>query len=388
MGGSQPLAGLRVLDFSRLLPGPYASLVLADLGADVIKIEGPDGGDYLRDLPPLTGPVSHAFNALNTGKRSLAVDLKAPAGVALVAALASRADVVLESFRPGVMDRLGLGYAALSAVNPGLIFCALSGFGQDGVYADRPGHDLNYAALAGVLGLAGPAGGPPAVPPVQVADYGGALWSLVAILSALHARAHSGRGAFLDVSMADGALSFLTMAIAPLLGGGEPLAPRGADVLTGGQPCYNVYATADGGHFSVAPLEPKFWAAFCKAVGRPEWLGRQYGDAELARDLAALFGSAPRSHWERVLEPVGACCHPVLAPDELAAHPLHQARGNVIRDLAGGARLRTPVRPRDAAPPTAAPRLGQHSVELAREAGLDADAVARLVAEGVLLDGA
>ena len=163
-GAPLPLAGLRVVDFSRLLPGPYATLALADLGADVIKIEAPEGGDYLRWMPPLSGEVSHAFSALNSGKRSLAVDLKAPAGAALVAALAARADVVVESFRPGVMTRLGLGYDALSAVNPGLIYCALSGFGHDGPYAAEAGHDLNYASLAGVIGLGGPVDRPPALP--------------------------------------------------------------------------------------------------------------------------------------------------------------------------------------------------------------------------------
>lgn len=383
-----PLAGLRVIDFSRLLPGPYATLVLADLGADVIKIEAPEGGDYLRWMPPLTGKFSHAFSALNSGKRSLAVDLKAPAGAALVAALAARADVVVESFRPGVMERLGLGYDALSVVNPGLIYCALSGFGQDGPYAAEAGHDLNYASLAGVIGLGGPADRPPALPSVQVADYGGSLWSLVAILSALHARDRTGEGAFLDVSMTEGALGFLTASLAPLIGGAGAAPPRGADVLTGGQPCYDVYATADGRFFGVAPLEPKFWASFCEAIGKPDWLKRQYGDAALRKDLVALFATRTRDAWEEALAWAGACCQPVLAPDELADHPLHVARGNVLTDAAGHRRLRTPTRPRDAAPPGPAPLLGQHSRAIALELGYDEADVARLVADGVLMDGA
>lgn len=385
-GAPLPLAGLRVVDFSRLLPGPYATLVLADLGAEVVKVEATEGGDYLRWMPPLTGEVSHAFHALNSGKRSLAVDLKAPAGAALAAALVARADVVVESFRPGVMDRLGLGYDALSAANPGLVYCALSGFGQDGPYRDVPGHDLNYASLAGVIGLAGPADRPPAVPPVQIADYGGSLWALVAILSALHARKDTGRGAFLDVSMTDGALGFLTASLAPHIGGAAAPPPRGADVLTGGQPCYRVYATSDGGHFGVAPLEPKFWGAFCAAVGHPDWLKRQYGDPALEGELVALFASRTRAEWEETLAFAGACCQPVLRPDELASHPLHVARGNVIVDAGGHARLRTPVRPRDAAPPGRAPKLGQHSAEVARELGYSDDDIARMAADGVLLD--
>lgn len=387
-GAPLPLAGLRVVDFSRLLPGPYATLALADLGADVIKIEAPEGGDYLRWMPPLSGEVSHAFSALNSGKRSLAVDLKAPAGAALVAALAARADVVVESFRPGVMTRLGLGYDALSAVNPGLIYCALSGFGHDGPYAAEAGHDLNYASLAGVIGLGGPVDRPPALPPAQIADYGGSLWALVAVLSALHARHRSGEGAFLDVSMTEGALSFLTASLAPLIAGAGAAPQRGADLLTGGQPCYDVYATADGRYFGIAPLEPKFWASFCKAIGRPEWLKRQYGDAALRGDLEALFASRTRDAWEHALAWAGACCQPVLVPDELAEHPLHVARGNVLTDAAGHRRLRTPARPRAAAPPGPAPRLGEHSRAIALELGFDDADVARLVAAGVLLDGA
>ncbi len=388
MGATLPLEGLRVLDFSRLLPGPYASLVMADLGADVVKIEAPQGGDYLRFLPPLTGEVSYAFHALNSGKRSLAVDLKHPEGQAVVAALAAEADVVLESFRPGVMDRLGLGYEALRAVNPGVVFCAISGFGQDGPYRDRPGHDLNYAALAGALGLAGPADRPPALPSVQVADMGGAMWSLVGILAALNARDRTGEGAFVDVSMTDGVTGLLTMALAPLLGGGAPAPPRGTDTLTGGQPCYGVYETRDGGHFSVAPLEPKFWQAFCAAVDKPEWLDRQYGDPALEADLAALFATRDRDAWAALLEGAGACCHPVLRPQELADHPLHVARGNVIRDAAGMARVRVPIRPRAAAPPGAAPALGEHSRDILAGLGRSEAEIDALIAAGAVVDGA
>jgi len=384
VSASLPLEGLRVLDFTRLLPGPYATLVLADLGADVIKVEAPQGGDYLRWMPPLTGKASYAFHALNAGKRSLAVDLKRPAGVALVAALAGRADVVIESFRPGVMDRLGLGYGALSEANPGLVYCALTGFGQDGPYREEPGHDLNYAALAGVIGLSGPTDGPPQVPPVQIADYGGGLWSLIGVLAALEQRHRTGRGQLVDVSMTDGALGFLTAALAPHIGGGAPAPARGADVLTGGQACYGVYETRDGGFMSVAPLEPKFWAAFCQAVGRPEWLRRQF-DGRLRDEVAALFKERMRAEWEDVFRDTGACCHPVLAPEEVPGHPLHAARGNVIADEAGRLRLKTPIRPRDAPAPGSAPALGADSRAIARELGYDEDAIDALVASGVLL---
>lgn len=389
--GPRPLAlaGLKVVDFSRLLPGPYASLVLADLGAAVTKIETPRGGDYLRWMPPLAGEFSYAFNALNTGKRSLAVDLKRAEGVEIVRRLCSDADVVLESFRPGVMERLGLGYDALEAINPGLIYCAISGYGQDGPYKHRAGHDLNYQALGGVTGLAGPVGGPPMLTPVQIADIGGgSMWALVGILAALHARAATGKGRFVDVSMSEGALAFLQMGAAAHLAGAGPAPPRGDDTLTGGQPCYGVYETSDGGFMTVAALEPKFWQAFCGAVDRPDLLNKQYGSGDGARrtrsEITALFASRTRAEWEAVFAPVDACVEPVLRVDELASHPLHVERRNVIEDAAGIPRLRTPIRPRDADAPAVAPGLGGDTRELLEELGYETSAIEALLAAGVV----
>ncbi len=384
-----PLIGLRVVDLSRLLPGPYASLALADLGADVVKVEAPKGGDYLRWLPPVRQGQSAYFSALNTGKRSLAVDLKRPQGVAVVRRLAARADVLIESFRPGVMDRLGLGYETLASDNPRLVYCAITGYGQRGPYRERSGHDLNYEALSGILGLSGPAGAPPTVPPVQVADLaGGALWGLAGILAALFARGRTGRGRFLDISMTDGALSTLQMALAAHLSADAPPPVRGGELLTGGQACYGVYETADGGHMALAAIEPKFWAAFCDAVERPDLLPRHTGNprqvAETRALLAALFKTRTRAEWERVFEPVDACCEPVLRPDELASHPLHWARANFMADAAGMPRLRTPLRPREAAPPEPSPGLGEHTAEILRELGYDAEDAEELRRAGVV----
>lgn len=379
-----PLSGLRVLDLSRLLPGPYATLVLADLGADVLKVEAPEGGDYLRWMPPLTGAVSWAFFALNAGKRSLALDLKHPEGAALLKALAAEADVLVESFRPGVMDRLGLGYDALSALNPRLVYCAISGYGQTGPYREHAGHDLDYMALGGAMGLAGPADRAPQVLPVQVADIGGSLWALTAILAALHARHATGRGRFLDVSMTDGVTGFLTAALAPHLGGGAPPPKRGNDVLTGGQASYQVYATQDGRFLAAAPLEPKFWLAFCQKMGRPDWAKRQF-DPKLQAEVADAFLTRTRAEWEAHFAGSEACVEPVLAPDELAAHPLHQARGLVL-DTPSGRRMRTPVRHAEAPMPGPAPLLGEHSREAAAQAGLAPDTIERLFAAKVLAE--
>jgi len=379
---TQPLAGLRVLDLSRLLPGPYATLVLADLGADVIKIEAPEGGDYLRWMPPLTGKVSWAFFALNAGKRSVAIDLKKPEGVAALRTLAKQADVLVESFRPGVMDRLGLGYATLAADNPRLVYCALTGFGQTGPYRDVAGHDLNYMALAGALGLGGPVDRPPQVLPVQVADISGSLWALVAILAALQARNMNGQGRFLDVSMTDGVTGFLTAALAPHVGSGAAPPVRGADVLTGGQASYNVYATSDGGFLSVAPLEPKFWLTFCQCVGRTEWLKRQF-DPSLKAEVAALLATRTRAEWEAIFAGTDACVEPVLSSAEIAKHPLHVARGMLI-ESEGLTRLRTPTRHPDAPPAGKAPALGEHTRAVLSEAGLSDEQIAQLVAAGVI----
>ena len=385
-----PLTGVRVVDFSRLLPGPYASLVLADLGADVIKVEPSRGGDYLRWLPPLAGKKSFAFAALNGGKRSLAVDLKHAGGAEVARRLVDAADVLIESFRPGVMDRLGLGFEQVRITNPGLVYCAISGYGQTGPYRDRAGHDLNYCALAGVVGLAGPAAGAPALAPVQLADIGGgALWSLVGVLAALHLRRDTGEGAFIDISMTEGALSFLQMPLAAHLGGGAPAPARGQDTLTGGQACYAIYETADARYMSVAALEPKFWQALCAAIERPDLLGKAFGDpaaAERTRaELAAVFRRRTQAEWVETFAAVDACVEPVLAPAEVATHPLHRARANVIDDQEGMGRLRTPLRPADAPAPGAAPELGAHSQAILAELGFDSSRIEALLSSGAVV---
>lgn len=363
--------------------------MLADLGADVIKVETPKGGDYLRWLPPLAGKHSYAFASLNGGKRSLAVDMKRPEGREVVAALCARADVVIESFRPGVMQRLGLGWETLSASNPALVYCAISGYGQDGPYRERAGHDLNYSALAGVMGLAGPADATPALSPVQIADIGGgSMWALVGILTALYSRRETGQGRFLDISMTDGAQAFLHGALAAHVGGGAVPPARGGDTLTGGYGFYSVYETKDGGFFTVAALEPKFWQRFCDAIGLPELAKRQFGSPKLLeetrQEVAAVFRTKTRDEWTAVFAEVDACCEPVLRPEELMDHPLHRARHAVVEDQTGMQRLRTPLRDPAAPPPGAAPGLGEHSRQILAELGRDAESVEALITTGVV----
>ncbi len=254
-----PLNGVRVLDLSRLIPGPFCTLILSDLGASVDKLEDPHVGDYLRVFPPMKRGLSGRFNALNRDKRSLCLDLKKPEGRDALLRLARHYDVVVESFRPGVLDKLGVGFAALARENPRLVMLSISGYGQDGPLRDRAGHDLNYIALGGVLGVAGPPDRPPPTPAVQLADIaGGALFGAVGILAALYERERTGRGQQVDVSMCEGALAFLIPELGSYDAAGTP-PRRGGELLIGGAACYGVYRTKDGRFLSVGALEPKFW---------------------------------------------------------------------------------------------------------------------------------
>jgi len=377
------LRGIRVLDLSRLLPGPYLTMVLADMGADVVKVEDPRIGDYMRGIPPGKHGVSGRFLAVNRGKRSLALDLKLPAGHAAFVRLAAKADVVVESFRPGVMDKLGLGYAALAAHNPNLVMCSISGYGQTGPYAHRAGHDLDYIALAGVLAMTGDAGGPPRMPGVQIADLaGGALWSATAILAALLGRERTGKGAHLDISMTEGALALLAAELGNFDCGARPT--RGTETLNGGLACYGVYRARDGRYLAVGALEPKFWMALNQAIGRvpnlAELIGGPDQQARTRAEVAAIFETRTADEWQRALAAHDCCVEIIHELEELPAHPLHVAR-EVFFELDGGElgpllQVRTPVgMPRG---PRPAPSLGEHSREVLADYGFSDAEIAAL----------
>jgi crotonobetainyl-CoA:carnitine CoA-transferase CaiB-like acyl-CoA transferase len=374
-----PLHAIRILDLSRLLPGPYATLILAELGAEVLKIEEPPQGDPLR-YRPIAGPSTHhtLFDLLNRGKKSITLNLKTEEGRAILLALTQRADVLLEGYRPGVMQRLGLAYATLTEVNPGLIYASLSGYGQTGPYRTRAGHDLNYIALGGLLGITGAPDDGPAIPGVPVADLTAALWAALGIMAALCERQRTGHGQYLDISMLDSVTSLLAVPLAAWLGTGR--APqRGQLPLSGQWACYNVYRTADNGYMTLAALEPHFWRAFCLAVGREDWLPRQ-NDADqagLSAEIAALFRTQPRAYWEKLFAAHDCACEPVLALDEVFAHPQAQARGL----LADGA-LPLPIGRR--ALHAHAPALGQHTAEILAELGYSAQDTQRLKEQGVV----
>jgi crotonobetainyl-CoA:carnitine CoA-transferase CaiB-like acyl-CoA transferase len=364
-----PLTGIRVLDLTRLLPGPYATLVLADLGADVVKVEDPSLGDYLRNMPPVTDGGGALFAAINRGKRSLSLDLKAPGAPALLQRLARAADVLVEGFRPGVLARFGCSPDELCAINPRLVVCSITGYGQTGPLRDRAGHDVGYLALGGVLARFA-AGQQLTVPGVQIADvFGGGMTAVAGILAALVERARTGRGRAVDVSMTEGAMALL----APHFGGlAAGQSPESGDVLSGVMPCYRVYRCKDGRSLSVGALEVKFWQRFCAVLGRPDLEPRAFDrDPQLLRELDALFATRPRDEWAALFAPADCCVEPVLEIDEVLSHPQHAARDLTLES--GGLRL---VRSQPALVPTAelprsrAPSLGEHTDEVLREYGL------------------
>ena len=376
---------MRVLDLSRLFPGPYCSRILADLGAEVIKVELPGGGDWSRYVPPLDPASGEGmlFRALNRGKKSLTLNLKSPEGRAILLRLVDTADVLLETFRPGVMERLGLDYAGLAEANPRLVYCSLSGYGQTGPYRDRAGHDLNYQGLAGLLDLTGRRDVPPGMPGAPAADLGGALWAAIGILAALLAREQTGRGQRVDGSLLGGALACLTLPLTRHLGG-QPM-QRGASDLNGGLVCYNVYQTADGGHVTLSALEPEFWAAFCAAAGCQDLLDQQFAPAmpgEPAYDrLCALFRTRPRDEWGQALAGFDTCCEPVYAVGEA----LDSAPVQALDMLADG-RFLPPIRlsAQESWSSGPAPVLGEHTGELLAELGCGAEEIASLQERGIV----
>jgi alpha-methylacyl-CoA racemase len=381
-----PLTGVRVLDLTRLLPGPFCTMLLADMGADVIKVEEPGTGDYMRWTPPLIDGQSGLFNAVNRNKRSLTLNLKSDSGRELLLRLIERADVLVEGNRPGVMERLGLGWEPIHKRNPKLVMCSITGYGQDGPFASRAGHDLNYMATAGALGLNGSRRGSPVPLAVQVADVGGGgLQPAVAILGALVGVQRGGEGRRLDASMTDGAVTWLALELAAM-GAGED-AGRGDGRLTGRYACYRVYACKGGGFYSVGALEPKFWAALCQAVGKPELVDFQFAEgAERARvhaEMEAVFASRTRDEWQRELDGREVCCEPVLELNEVESHPQIAAR-HLIERLGERVEVRPAIPMRADWRRFDAPALGEHTAEILAEVGVDSSRLDALRKEGVV----
>jgi crotonobetainyl-CoA:carnitine CoA-transferase CaiB-like acyl-CoA transferase len=373
------LEGVRVLDLTRYVPGPYCTQLLGDLGAEVVKVEQPPLGDPTRVLPPLRQDSSAAHAALNRNKRSIAVDLRREQGALLVRRLAARSDVFVEGFRPGTLARRGLGAETLCAENAGLVYCSLSGYGQGGPLAPRAGHDVNYAALGGLLAGISDEAGRPVLPLAQVADMTGALAATIGILAALIGRERTGRGQVVDVSLLAGVLGLMTLPATRLLAGATEV-----DELAGTRPCYRAYRCADGRYVAVGALEPKFWEALCRALGRPELVGRQWDRGERRRQVAdaleAVFATRERDAWTAELAGRDVCVEPVLDLAEALARP--QAEASLLPE-GEHVPFRTPAPPLglSATPPRPRrrpPALGEHTDEVLAEAGYAPPEIERL----------
>jgi alpha-methylacyl-CoA racemase len=403
-GMSLPLEGIRVLDLSRLLPGGFCSLLLADFGAEVLKVEDTGMGDYIRWAAPYYEGAEHSaksalFLALNRNKRSIRLDLKHERGREVLLRLVREHDVVLESFRPGVLERLGVGYERMRVENPGLVYCAISGYGQTGPKRASSGHDMNYLGLVGLLGLTGARAGEPVQAAGQIADLGGgALMGAFGILAALRerdgdpGRPGSGEGQLVDVSMADGALSWLAMVAGSYFADG--IVPRRGELpLAGSLVCYRPYECADG-WVTLGALEPKFWHAWCRGVGREELVEQQFEPpgSETHAQVQEIFKARTREQWEQFAGAHDCCLEPVLELDEALNSELVRAREMVVELEQPGARL--PVRQlglpvklgRTPGEPTRlpGPALGEHTVEVLRAAGFSGEEIERLLDSGAV----
>jgi len=373
------LTGQKMLDLSRLLPGPYCSLLLADLGMEVLKIEDLEMGDYMRKMGPIRKKDSPYFLALNRNKKSMTLNLKREEGKEIFYKLIETYDIVLESFRPGVMDRLGIGYQELKKKNPRVIFCSLSGYGQDGPYREKSGHDVNYIGLGGILELTGAKNGGPVIPGVQIADIGGGgMMAAIAILAAIIHREKTGEGQYLDISMLDSVISWLSIHAGKFFMDKE-LPRRGEMYLSGGFACYQVYSTKDERYMSLGALEPKFWKNFCETIERRDLILKQFLEGEeqsrIIEEIQTLFKQKTQREWINLFMNVDACCEPILTLKEVSQHPqvLHrqmvmevehpvegkiQQIGNPIKSSQFSFEIRTPP-----------PAWGEHTKEILKGIG-------------------
>jgi crotonobetainyl-CoA:carnitine CoA-transferase CaiB-like acyl-CoA transferase len=389
-----PLSGLRVLDLTRLLPGGFCTLLFADLGAEVVKVEDTGMGDYIRWAPPYyegaeESAKSALYLSLNRGKRSIRLNLKDERGRDALLRLVREFDVLVEGNRPGVMDRLGVGYERLAQENPALVYCAITGYGQDGPYRDRSGHDMNYLGLIGLLGLTGEKGGPPVQSAGQIADLGGGgLMAAFGILAALRERDQTGKGQMVDVSMADGALSWLAMVAGRYFA--EGAAPQRGDLeLAGRLICYRPYECKDG-WVTLGALEPKFWQAWCQGVGRDDLIEKQFDapGSEAHAEVERIFAERTRDEWQQFASQHDCCLEPVLGLDEALDSELVHAREMVVEldqpGTEGVKQLGMPVKfsRTPGGPQGPGPVLGADTEDVLRDAGFSDDEIAELIEAG------
>lgn len=383
-----PLQDLNILDLTRLIPGGYATLILADLGAEVLKIEDIELGDYSRWMEPTIGEYGVYFHALNRNKKSMKLNLKAEDGKKIFKKLVEKGyDTIVESFRPGVMDRLGIGYNTLREINPRVIYCAISGYGQNGPKKDKALHDLNCLAVSGALSITGE--GTPAIPGIQIADTSSALFSVISILTAYITRGKTSQGQFLDVSMTDGLISLLSIHLIKFLV--DSKIPEGGKMDFNGKfPCYRIYKTKDGEYMTLAALEKKFWENFCNAIGRRDLIDKQHDDSIDTRNkIENIFKSKTRIEWEEISENIDSCLEPVLNFKEVTRHPHLKSRELFFDIESQGAnvpQVRIPFLMSDVnnTPRNPAPLWGEHTDEILISVGYDEKEIKSLKKRGVI----
>lgn len=391
---NHPLTGLKVLDLSIYLPGPLCTQLLADYGAEIIKVENPKGGDPGRYVPPLMDDLSARFYSVNRNKKSIAIDLKSDEGKEIFKKLVAQSDVVIDQFRPGVMDKLGVGYECLKTVNERIIYCAISGYGLDGPLRLTAGHDLNYLSIAGVTEQIGPSD-KPSMCGVQIADIAsGSLFAVIAILLAVASREKTGKGQLCDVSMFDGAISLLTFGLAEWSGFGR-LPERGNELLTGGYAFYNIYKTKDDKFVSLGAIEEKFWEGFCKKIGREEYIPLQYDKdkhPDMIQDIGNIMMKKTRDEWVNFFSTEDICFAPVLTMEEMSAHPHVKAR-NMVTKLSNlkntgkdmyltGVPVKLSETPGEAK--FSFPLLGEHTEEILLTADYSKEEIISFVEKGVI----
>jgi crotonobetainyl-CoA:carnitine CoA-transferase CaiB-like acyl-CoA transferase len=390
------LEGLKVLDLSRLLPGGYCTLLLADMGADVLKVEDPFGGDYVRWFPPKVNEESAYFLAVNRNKKSMRLDLKDERGKRVFRELVKRHDVLVEGFRPGVMDKLGLGYDQVAGINPRIVYCSISGYGQDGPYSQRAGHDINYIGIAGILGICGFKDRPPAVPGVPIADFGGGgMLAALGIMIALYHRARTGKGQYVDISMMDGVASWMANIAAKYFVSSDPHNREEVD-LAGGLVCYGTYETRDGQYLSVGALEPKFWANFCRLIEREDLIdaqldGHMQNGGKLKEEIIEIFKSKTMDEWLSLLEGHDTCIEKINTVAEALNDPQMLDRNMVVdidHPTEGSTKaIGIPIKLSDTpgrVDRLPAPAYGQHTRDVLEELGLSASEIEHLVAEKIV----
>jgi crotonobetainyl-CoA:carnitine CoA-transferase CaiB-like acyl-CoA transferase len=390
-----PLSGIRIIDLTRLYPGPFGTQLLGDLGAEVIKVEDKNSPDTIRFYPPVYVKEGAGYISVNRNKKSLALDLRSDKGKEIFFKLVEKSDVVVEQYRPGVLDKMGLGYEKGKSVNPRIIYCSITGFGQTGPYAKIPGHDLNYMGLAGISDIIGSKGGDPAIPGIQVADVaGGGLMSVIGILSAIIARKTTGKGQYVDISMFDGILPFVGMVFSYLNAGGQSQ-ERGDMFLSGSLICYNIYRTKDGRHMTLGALEIKFWEKFCNLIGKPEWLNKQFIQGEerdqIHAELSKICLTRTHQEWVDILKGQETMCEPVMKVDELEKNPHAIARNMIVEyDHPTEGKIKSigiPIKFSDtkADKITPPPVLGQHNDEILELIGYDHAQTDKLRKEGIIV---